>query len=77
MVRTLEQYPNEEEHPCKCDEKYAQCVDDKFEWIKRSYYEYTRYYWCMKCDCHWYIEEYMETRHASVVITQEPQENDE
>ena len=74
MERTLEQYPNEEEHPCKCDDKYAECTDDKFEWIKRMYYEYTRYFFCKKCDCTWYIVEFLEGKHDKIVITQEPKE---
>jgi len=77
MERTLQQYPDEEEHPCKCDDKYAVCVDDDFEWIKRIYYEYRRYYWCKKCDCTWYLEEYMEVKHSVVVITAEPKESEE
>ena len=77
MERTLQQYPIEEEHPCKCDDRHATRVDDKYEWIKRTYYEYTRYYQCMKCNCQWYIRQYLVAKDASVVITQEPQEIDE
>ena len=73
MARTLEQYPKEEEHPCKCGEQYVEFVEEECEWIKRNYYELKRCYWCIKCDCHWYIEEFLESKHAIVVITQEPQ----
>ena len=76
MERELEQYPKEEEHPCKCDEYYAECVDDKFEWIKRTYYEYTRLYCCMKCDCAWHKIEWMEVKHVRIIITQEPREEE-
>ena len=59
-------------HPCECGEKYIVFSNEDFEWIKREYYEATRYYFCRRCDCSWKRVTWCVGQHSKIVITEEP-----
>jgi hypothetical protein len=69
MSRELE---HEEPHPCTCDERYAVFSNEDFEWMKRSLYVSTRYYFCRRCDAEWRIEEWCQAQSSRIIIDREP-----
>ena len=60
------------EHPCKCHEKYVQYESTHVEWIKREYYEIIKWYWCLKCECHWNKVTYAVGQECWTEIIQQP-----
>lgn len=70
---TERQLDEDEEHPCKCDEKHVRLHKEEWRHIKRQWFTRYRFFSCINCHCTWKKEEeYVMPSNCILTIVREP-----